>query len=153
MSTSNSIDQEVLLFIIKNLVNHPDEVVLERKVDEMGVLLTLSVNAEDMGIVIGRNGSMAKALRTIIKAVGKKHRMMVSLNIIEPAGSNRPARVYRDEDRMPRRNSPNNEQGEHQSHNQDYRSETRPESNRSVDPTTEPTPLSVSDDLAEFAIN
>lgn len=154
MSTSNTIDQEVLLFIIKNLVNHPEEVVLERKVDEMGVLLTLSVNAEDMGIVIGRNGSMAKALRTIIKAVGKKHRMMVSLNIIEPAGSNRPARVYRDEDRMPGRG-----RGENSQNNTQY-SEGHPQNdvvrnilNNSVDPTTEPTPLSVSDDLAEFAIN
>jgi len=141
MNSTNTIDQEVLLYIIKNLVNHPDEVVLERKVDEMGVLLTLSVNAEDMGIVIGRNGSMAKALRTIIKAVGKKHRMMVSLNIIEPAGSNRPARVYRDEDRMPNRQR------------SDYdRREEGGDSNNDA-PVSDPTPLSVSDDLAEFAIN
>ena len=150
MSTSNTIDQEVLLFIIKNLVNYPDEVVLERKVDEMGVLLTLSVNAEDMGIVIGRNGSMAKALRTIIKAVGKKHRMMVSLNIIEPADSNRPARVYRDEDRMPSRGREENSQySEGHPQNDEPRNDTR----TSVDPITEPKPLPVSDDLAEFAIN
>jgi predicted RNA-binding protein YlqC (UPF0109 family) len=146
MNLSNTIDQEVLLYIIKNLVNYPDEVVLERKVDEMGVLLTLSVNAEDMGIVIGRNGSMAKALRTIIKAVGKKHRMMVSLNIIEPAGSNRPARVYRDEDRMP-----NRDRGERISNqNTQQHSDS---SNDYIAPVSDPTPMSVSDDLAEFAIN
>ena len=153
MSTSNTIDQEVLLFIIKNLVNYPDEVVLERKVDEMGVLLTLSVNAEDMGIVIGRNGSMAKALRTIIKAVGKKHRMMVSLNIIEPAGSNRPARVYRDEDRMPGRSREENSQNSQYSEGHPQNDEPRNDTRTSVDPITEPKPLSVSDDLAEFAIN
>jgi predicted RNA-binding protein YlqC (UPF0109 family) len=145
MNLSNTIDQEVLLYIIKNLVNYPDEVVLERKVDEMGVLLTLSVNAEDMGIVIGRNGSMAKALRTIIKAVGKKHRMMVSLNIIEPAGSNRPERVYRDEDRMPNRDRGNRGNNQNTQHSNS--------SNDDMAPVSDPTPMSVSDDLAEFAIN
>ena len=153
MNLSDTIDQEVLLYIIKNLVNYPDEVVLERKVDEMGVLLTLSVNAEDMGIVIGRNGSMAKALRTIIKAVGKKHRMMVSLNIIEPAGSNRPARVYRDEDRMPR--GPRDGDQNHDNRDNNRIHENRRPNNEESDmaPVSDPTPMSVSDDLAEFAIN
>ncbi len=147
MNLSNTIDQEVLLYIIKNLVNYPDEVIIERKVDEMGVLLTLAVNAEDMGIVIGRNGSMAKALRTIIKAVGKKHRMMVSLNIIEPADSNRPARVYRDEDRMPNRGPKENDDSA------PFASNPRPNFNHDTTPVSDPTPMSVSDDLAEFAIN
>ena len=153
MNLSNTIDQEVLLYIIKNLVNYPDEVVLERKVDEMGVLLTLSVNADDMGIVIGRNGSMAKALRTIIKAVGKKHRMMVSLNINEPAGSNRPPRVYRDEDRMPRGSRDGDQNHDNRDNNRTHENH-RPNNDESdMAPVSDPTPMSVSDDLAEFAIN
>jgi len=152
MNLSNTIDQEVLLYIIKNLVNYPDEVVIERKVDEMGVLLTLAVNAEDMGIVIGRNGSMAKALRTIIKAVGKKHRMMVSLNIIEPADSNRPARVYRDEDRMPNRGPRDNEDSMQVTRMQ-VTQQSRTNHDQDIAPVNDPTPMSVSDDLAEFAIN
>lgn len=77
-------DQEFLEYVVKNIVDHPDDVEVERKVDEMGVLLSLSVNPQDMGQVIGRNGSTAKALRTLLRIVGIKNHSRVNLKIEEP---------------------------------------------------------------------
>ncbi|MDP1629139.1 MAG: KH domain-containing protein [bacterium] len=82
-------DQEVLEFIVKNLVAHPDDVKTERIVDEMGVLLTLHVHPEDMGVIVGREGNNAKAIRTILRIVGAKHSARVNLKIAEPEGSTR----------------------------------------------------------------
>jgi len=66
------VDQDFLEFIIKALVDHPDDVRVNRSVDEMGVLLTLKVNPEDMGQIIGRNGSTARAIRSLIRIIGLK---------------------------------------------------------------------------------
>jgi predicted RNA-binding protein YlqC (UPF0109 family) len=79
-------DQEFLEFVVKGLVEHPEEVKITRVVDEMGVLLTLDLNAEDMGKVIGRSGNTAKAIRTLLRVVGMKHNARVNLKINEPAG-------------------------------------------------------------------
>lgn len=79
-------DQEFLEFVIKGLVEHPDDVKIGRTVDEMGVLLTLDLNPEDMGKVIGRSGNTAKAIRTLLRVVGMKHNARVNLKINEPAG-------------------------------------------------------------------
>ncbi len=79
-------DQEFLEFVIKGLVDHPEEVKIGRTVDEMGVLLTLDLNPEDMGKVIGRSGNTAKAIRTLLRVVGMKHNARVNLKINEPAG-------------------------------------------------------------------
>lgn len=73
-------------FVIKGLVDHPEDVKISRVVDEMGVLLTLDLNAEDMGKVIGRSGNTAKAIRTLLRVVGMKHNARVNLKINEPAG-------------------------------------------------------------------
>lgn len=79
-------DQEFLEFVIKGLVDHPEDVKINRVVDEMGVLLTLDLNAEDMGKVIGRSGNTAKAIRTLLRVVGMKHNARVNLKINEPEG-------------------------------------------------------------------
>ena len=83
-------DQEFLEFVVKSLVDNPDDVKVERKVDEMGVLLTLDVHREDMGKIIGRNGNTAKAIRTLLRVVGMKNNARVNLRINEPEGG-RPA--------------------------------------------------------------
>lgn len=85
--TENHRDQEFVENIIKSLVNHPDDVVVERKIDEMGVLLTLKVNPEDMGLVIGRRGSTAQAIRTLARIIGLKNNARVNFKIAEPEGS------------------------------------------------------------------
>lgn len=88
MTKANS-DQEFLEFIVKTLVDHPDDVKVERKVDEMGVLLSLTVNPEDMGQIIGRAGSTARAIRSLIRIIGLKNHARVNLKIEEPAGGRR----------------------------------------------------------------
>ena len=79
-------DQDFLEFVIKGLVDHPDAVKVTRTVDEMGVLLMLDLNPEDMGKVIGRQGNTAKAIRTLLRVVGMKHNARVNLKINEPEG-------------------------------------------------------------------
>ncbi len=83
-------DKEFLEFIIKSLVDHPDEVKIDRKVDEMGVLLSLTVNPEDMGQVIGKAGSTARAIRNLVRIVGLKNHARVNLKIEEPIGGRGP---------------------------------------------------------------
>jgi hypothetical protein len=82
-------DQEFLEFVVKGLVEHPDDVKIGRVVDEMGVLLTLDLHPDDMGKVIGRSGNTAKAIRTLLRVVGMKHNARVNLKINEPPGSTR----------------------------------------------------------------
>lgn len=84
-------DQEFLEFLIKSLVDHPEDVKVDRKVDEMGVLMTLDVNPEDMGKIIGRQGNTAKAIRSLLRVVGMKNNARVNLKINEPEGSTRKA--------------------------------------------------------------
>lgn len=82
-------DQQFVEFVVKALVDHPEDVKTERVVDEMGVLITLHLNSEDMGQVIGRMGQTAKAIRTLLRVVGAKHKARVNLKIYEPEGSHR----------------------------------------------------------------
>lgn len=82
-------DQQFLDSLVRSLVDHPDAVTINRTVDEMGVLLTLDVHAEDMGKIIGRSGNTAKAIRTLLRVVGMKHDARVNLKINEPEGGTR----------------------------------------------------------------
>lgn len=77
--------QEFLENILKALVNHPDDVKVERTVDEMGVLLTIKVNPADVGIIIGRKGSTIQAIRTLVKIVGLKNRARINLKVEQPS--------------------------------------------------------------------
>jgi predicted RNA-binding protein YlqC (UPF0109 family) len=90
-------DQEFIEFVVKAIVNNPDDVKTERKVDEMGVLIILRVNPEDMGTLIGRAGSTAKAIRTLTRIVGLRNSARVNLKIEEPEGRERPAPRDREE--------------------------------------------------------
>ncbi len=88
-------DQEFVEYVVKALVDNPDDVRTERTVDEMGVLITLFINPADMGQVIGRMGQTAKAIRTLLRVVGAKHKARVNLKINEPEGSHRGPRRER----------------------------------------------------------
>jgi uncharacterized protein len=90
-------DQEFVETIIRGIVNHPDDVRTERTVDERGVLITLHINPEDMGYVIGRQGQTARAVRTLLKIVGAKNNARVNLKIYEPEGARRAHREERGE--------------------------------------------------------
>ncbi|MFZ2621389.1 MAG: KH domain-containing protein, partial [Minisyncoccia bacterium] len=77
-------DVKFLDFVVKSLVENPNDVKITRTVDEMGVLMTLDVNQADMGKIIGREGNTAKAIRTLLRVVGMKNNARVNLKINEP---------------------------------------------------------------------
>jgi len=79
-------DQEFVEYVVKAIVAHPDDVQTERSVDEIGTLISLHVNAEDMATIIGKEGRTAKALRTVLRVLGARHSEHVTLKIIEPEG-------------------------------------------------------------------
>ncbi len=78
----STIDQQFVEYIVKSLVEHPDDVIVDRIVDEKGVLLTLTVNPEDLGRVIGRRGVTAQSLRTLLRALGTKNAARYNLKIV-----------------------------------------------------------------------
>jgi len=82
-------DKQFLESLVKSLVDNPDSVNINRTVDEMGVLLTLDVHADDMGKIIGRSGNTAKAIRTLLRVVGMKNDERVNLKNNEPEGGKR----------------------------------------------------------------
>jgi hypothetical protein len=79
-------DQEFVEYVVKAIVDNPGDVSSERTVDEMGVLITLKVNPQDLGQVIGRSGQTAKSIRTLLRVVGAKNHARVNLKIFEPEG-------------------------------------------------------------------
>ncbi len=89
-------DKQFVEFIVKSIVGNPDDVNIDRSVDERGVLLTVNVNPSDIGYVIGKQGQTAKAIRTLVKVIGAKNNARVNLKISEPEGS-RPPRREREE--------------------------------------------------------
>jgi predicted RNA-binding protein YlqC (UPF0109 family) len=99
----SSIDQQFVEFIVKSLVGNPDAVQIERRIDEKGVLLELTVDPEDLGRVIGKRGATAQSLRTLLRALGTKNEARYNLKIIDN-GEPRPPREdnrdsYRNDDR------------------------------------------------------
>ncbi|MDD3773793.1 MAG: KH domain-containing protein [Patescibacteria group bacterium] len=81
------VDQEFVEYIVKSIVDHPEDVSTERVLDEMGVLITLKVNDEDLGKVIGKRGQTINSIRTVLRAMGMKSKARINLKLEEP---NRP---------------------------------------------------------------
>lgn len=79
-------DQEFVETVVKAIVDNPTDVKTKRSVDEMGVLIELTVNPEDMGKIIGKEGRTAKSIRTLLRVLGAKNNARVNLKIIEPEG-------------------------------------------------------------------
>ena len=78
----STIDQQFVEYIVKSLVGNPDDVVIDRIIDEKGVLLTLTVNPDDLGRVIGKRGMTAQSLRTLLRALGTKNTARYNLKIV-----------------------------------------------------------------------
>jgi len=97
MTTTDTRDKDFVEYVVRAIVDHPDDVQLERTVDEMGVLISLKINQEDMGQVIGRQGSTAKSIRTLLRVIGAKNNARVNFKIIEPEGSTRNERNDRND--------------------------------------------------------
>lgn len=77
-----------LRMLLEGLVDYPSSIALEKRVDELGVLLSIKVDPQDMGKVVGRQGATAKAIRTLMHAAGKRENAQVSLKFNEPEGRN-----------------------------------------------------------------
>lgn len=82
----STIDQQFVEYVVKSLVEYPDDVVIERIIDEKGVLLTLTVNPDDLGRVIGKRGGTAQSLRTLLRALGTKNDARYNLKIVNNDG-------------------------------------------------------------------
>ncbi len=95
--SESTIDQQFVEYVVKSLVGNPDDVIVERTVDEKGVLLLLTVNPEDLGRVIGKRGATAQSLRTLLRALGTKQEARFNLKIVDN-GEPRPERQERREE-------------------------------------------------------
>jgi predicted RNA-binding protein YlqC (UPF0109 family) len=84
-----TIDIQTLKGILENLVTDADAIQITRNVDEQGVLLSVVVSSQDMPIVIGKKGIMSNSIKTILRAVGKAHKMNIRVEFLEPDGSSR----------------------------------------------------------------
>lgn len=82
-------DKDFLELVIKSIVDKPESVKIDRSVDDLGVLIKLTVDESDMSKVVGKSGQTAKALRTLLRLVGSKFNLKVNLKILEPDGSER----------------------------------------------------------------
>ncbi len=80
-------DRDFIEFVVKNIVDSPEEVVIDRTIDDLGILITLKVAKDDMGKIIGKNGQTAKAIRVLLRLIGSKNEERVNLKILEPEGS------------------------------------------------------------------
>lgn len=94
----STIDQQFVEYIVKSLVGHPDDVIVERLIDEKGVLLTLTVNPEDLGRVIGKRGVTAQSLRTLLRALGTKNDARYNLKIVNNDGDRENYTISSEED-------------------------------------------------------
>lgn len=88
----SSIDEQFVEFVVKSLVNKPDAVKVERRIDEKGVLLELTVDPEDLGRVIGKRGATAQSIRTFLRALGTKNDARYNLKIVDNGPNDRPPR-------------------------------------------------------------
>ncbi len=95
---NSSIDQQFIEFVVKSLVNNPDDVSIERTIDEKGVLLELTVNPEDLGRVIGKRGATAQSLRTLLRALGTKNDARYNLKIVDNGEPRPPREDYQSSD-------------------------------------------------------
>jgi uncharacterized protein len=104
---SATIDQQFIEYVVKTIVGNPDAVSIKRTIDEKGVLLELTVDQEDLGRVIGKRGSGAQALRTLLRALGTKNDARYNLKIVDVGeGRERPPREEKRADDQPERELP-----------------------------------------------
>jgi predicted RNA-binding protein YlqC (UPF0109 family) len=95
---AKEVDQEFVEYIVGKLVTKPEKVVTNRKIDELGVLIELTVDRDDMGVIIGKEGKTAKAIRTLLRVLGAKNDARINLKIVEPEGGE--VKVPKDEEEV-----------------------------------------------------
>jgi predicted RNA-binding protein YlqC (UPF0109 family) len=97
--TAKEADQEFVEYVVNQLVTNPEAVITKRTIDELGVLIELTVDKDDMGVIIGKEGKTAKAIRTLLRVLGAKNDSRINLKIVEPEGGEpRPPREEKHEE-------------------------------------------------------
>jgi uncharacterized protein len=86
VAPGQSTEEQFIAYIVKLIVNDPDKVEISRTVDEMGVLISLKVDKDDMGRIIGKDGQTAKSLRTLLRVIGSRQEKRINLKVLEPEG-------------------------------------------------------------------
>lgn len=84
MSSTKDNSLDFIRYVIANLVENQDDIIVEKSIDELGILITLKLNKEDMGRIIGKNGQTIKSIRTLLRIIAKKENQKINLKIIEP---------------------------------------------------------------------
>lgn len=79
-----NLDLEFVEFVIANLAAYPEEIEINKTIDDLGILITLQAHKDDMGRIIGKNGQTIKSIRTLLKAIGAKREKRINLKILEP---------------------------------------------------------------------
>jgi len=74
-----------LKYVLEQIIEDKDQLVIEQQEDDLGILLTVSVSDSDMGKLIGKSGQTIKALRTLLRIVGGNADKRVNLKVLEPA--------------------------------------------------------------------
>lgn len=120
-----TIDQQFVEYIVKTLVNNPDKVIVERKIDEKGVLLSLTVDPDDIGRVIGKRGATAQSIRTLLRALGTKNDARYNLKIVNTDEPAKPAASRSDSE--PSSPEPVEEPEEEAEEDSDFAEKTRAE--------------------------
>lgn len=73
--------ESYLLTIIGGIVEYPNEVKIEKTIDELGCLLTVDCHSKDIPYVLGKEGKMASTLRTLMRSFGYRHKQHISIKI------------------------------------------------------------------------
>ncbi|HXE09855.1 MAG TPA: KH domain-containing protein [Verrucomicrobiae bacterium] len=102
----SEIDQQFIEYVVKSLVGKPDAVHIDRRIDEKGVLLELTVDPEDLGRVIGKRGATAQSLRTLLRALGTKNDARYNLKIIDNGTPDQTGSVASDDAQQPAKDEP-----------------------------------------------
>lgn len=123
----STIDQQFVEYIVKSLVGNPDDVVVERVIDEKGVLLSLTVNPDDLGRVIGKRGVTAQSLRTLLRALGTKNDARYNLKIVNNDDDRENYTISSDDDQREGVNNFSDESVENDSNSSDFAKKSRKE--------------------------
>ncbi len=126
-------DQEFVEYVVKQLVDNPDKVVITRTVDDRGVLLELSVDPSDMGKIIGKAGATAKSIRTLLRVLGAKDEARYNLKISEPEGSEKNSSDDSNDNRNEEQNANEQDESSSQSAIENADSEAEATDNRVAD--------------------
>jgi predicted RNA-binding protein YlqC (UPF0109 family) len=85
MSEAIKTATDFVKYTLEQICEHSDSIVVEHKVDDLGVLISVTVAEADMGKLIGKSGQTISALRTLVRIIGARDNERINLKVLEPA--------------------------------------------------------------------